>query len=259
MAADRVLGNLRLSSDGHSVGRQIDIDSWSIFDSSYTASNYVRDWLVSLKVGILGSGDVAKTLGRGFAAHGNSVKLGSRTPDSEKLKEWKKEVQAGTSTGTFAETAVFGDLLVVAVLGSAVDDAINLAGPKNFSGKVVIDATNALDFSRGLPPGLFTGPNESLGEKIQHKLPQAKVVKCFNTVPNSRMINPGDKSAEMLICGNDADAKRQVGQILKQFGWAGAIDIGGIAESRWLEAFVPLWVRTAASTNNWNSMFKILH
>jgi 8-hydroxy-5-deazaflavin:NADPH oxidoreductase len=214
--------------------------------------------LIVMKVGILGSGDVGKTLGRGFASHGNSVKLGSRTPDSEKLKVWRKEVQGETSTGTFAEAASFGDILVLAVLGSAVDDAIGLAGPKNFAGKLVIDATNALDFSKGMPPGLFTGLTDSLGEKIQRNLPQAKVVKCFNTVPNSRMINPGDKGAEMLICGNDPEAKRQVVQILKQFGWAGAIDIGGIGESRWLEALVPLWVRTAASLNSWNAMFKVL-
>jgi predicted dinucleotide-binding enzyme len=212
-----------------------------------------------MKVGILGSGDVAKALGRGFASHGNSVKLGSRTPDSEKLKEWRKEAQGETSTGTFAEAASYGDIVVFAVLGTAVDEAINLAGPKSFAGKVVIDTTNPLDFSKGMPPGLFTGLTDSLGERIQRELPQAKVVKCFNTVPNSRMVNPGEKGAEMLICGNNPEAKRQVVQILKQFGWAGAIDLGGIAESRWLEAFVPLWVRTAASTNNWNSMFKVLH
>jgi 8-hydroxy-5-deazaflavin:NADPH oxidoreductase len=212
-----------------------------------------------LKVGILGSGDVARTLGRGFASHGNSVKLGSRTPDSENLKVWRKEAQGETSTGTFAETASYGDILVFATLGSAVDDVIGLAGPKNFAGKLVVDTTNALDFSKGMPPGLFTGLTDSLGEKIQRKLPTAKVVKCFNTVPNSRMVSPGDKSAEMLICGNDPEAKRQVGQILKQFGWGGAIDIGGIGEAKWLEALVPLWVRTAVSTNNWNSMFKVLH
>ncbi len=212
-----------------------------------------------MKVGILGSGEVAKALGRGFASHGNSVKLGSRTPDSEKLKVWRKEVQGETSIGTFAEAASYGDTVVFAVLGTAVDDAINLAGPKNFTGKVVIDTTNPLDFSKGSPPGLFTGLTDSLGERVQRRLPQAKVVKCFNTVPNSRMVNPGDKTVEMLICGNDLEAKRQVVQILKQFGWAGAIDLGGIAESRWLEALVPLWVRTAASTNNWNSMFKVLH
>ncbi|MBO0889072.1 NAD(P)-binding domain-containing protein [Candidatus Bathyarchaeota archaeon] len=212
-----------------------------------------------MKVGILGSGDVGKTLGKGFAAHGHSVKLGSRTPDSEKLKVWKKEAHGETSTGTFAEAAGFGEILVLAPLGSAVDEVIGLAGPKNFAGKVVIDTTNPLDFSKGMPPGLFTGLNDSLGEKIQRKLPQSKVVKCFNTVPNSRMVNPGDKGAEMLICGDDAEAKREVVKILKQFGWAGAIDIGGIKESRWLEAFVPLWVRTAVSLNSWNAMFKVVH
>jgi 8-hydroxy-5-deazaflavin:NADPH oxidoreductase len=211
-----------------------------------------------LKVGILGSGDVAQTLGRGFASHGHAVRLGSRTPDSEKLKVWRKEAQGETSTGTFAETASYGDILVFATLGSAVDDVIGLAGPKNFAGKLIIDATNALDFSKGMPPGLFTGLTDSLGERIQRNLPTSKVVKCFNTVPNSRMINPGDKGAEMLICGNDPEAKRQVVQILKQFGWAGAIDIGGIGESRWLEAFVPLWVRTAVSLNSFNAMFKVV-
>ncbi len=212
-----------------------------------------------MKVGIIGSGDVGKTLGRGFAAHGHSVKLGSRTPDSEKLKEWRKEAHGDASTGTFAEAASYGDVIVFAPLGSAVDDVIGLAGAKSFSGKIVIDTTNALDFSKGMPPGLFTGLNDSLGEKIQRQLPHAKVVKCFNTVPNSRMVNPGDKSAEMLICGNDPEAKREVVEILKQFGWAGAIDIGGIKEAKWLEAFVPLWVRTAASLNSWNAMFKVLH
>ncbi len=150
-------------------------------------------------------------------------------------------------------------MLVFAPLGSAVDDVIGLAGAKNFAGKIVIDTTNALDFSKGMPPGLFTGLADSLGEQIQRKLPQAKVVKCFNTVPNSRMISPGDKTAEMLICGNDTEAKHKVTQILKEFGWAGAIDIGGITEAKWLEALVPLWVRAAVSLNSWNAMFKVLH
>ncbi len=212
-----------------------------------------------MKVGVLGTGDVARTLARGFADHGHSVMLGSRTPDSEKLKLWRKEAHGDTSTGTFAEAASYGDILVFAVLGSAVDDVITLAGPKNIGEKLVIDTTNALDFSKGSPPGLFTGLTDSLGERIQRQLPHSKVVKCFNTVPNSRMVNPGDEAVEMLICGNDPKAKGDVTSILKLFGWAGAIDIGGIVESRWLEAFVPLWVRTASSLNSWNTMFKVLH
>jgi 8-hydroxy-5-deazaflavin:NADPH oxidoreductase len=211
-----------------------------------------------MKIGILGSGVVGKTLGKGFAVQGHTVKIGSRKPDDEKLKEWRKDAKGDTSTGTFAEAASFGELLVFAPLGSALEDVVNLAGPKNFDGKVVVDTTNALDFSRGMPPGLFTGPNDSLGERLQKRLPQAKIVKCFNTVPNSRMVNPGDKTAEMLICGNDAEAKMKVVQILRDFGWAGAIDIGGIKEASWLEALVPLWVRTASSVHSWNAMFKVL-
>lgn len=212
-----------------------------------------------MKVGVLGTGVVATTLAEGFANHGHSVMLGSRTPDSEKLRDLSKKMEGKASTGTFAEAASYGDILVFAILGSAVDEVINLAGPKNFAGKLVIDTTNPLDFSKGFPPGLLTGLTDSLGERIQRKLPNAKVVKCFNTVPNSRMINPGDNSAEMLICGNDKQAKQEVISVLKQFGWAGAIDIGGITESRWLEAFVPLWARTASTLNSWNAMFKVLH
>ena len=223
-------------------------------------ASYERKTIVdSMKIGIIGSGVVGQTLGQGFAAQGHAVKIGSRTPNSEKLSAWRKNVHGDLSTGTFAEAAGYGELIVFAPLGSAADSVIDLAGIKNFSGKVVIDTTNALDFSKGMPPGLFTGVNDSLGERIQRKLPTAKVVKCFNTVPNSRMTSPGDKTAEMLICGNNADAKQQVVQILRQFGWAGAIDIGGIGEAFWLEALVPLWVRTANSLNSWNTMFKVLH
>ncbi|MGH9920143.1 MAG: NADPH-dependent F420 reductase, partial [Nitrososphaerales archaeon] len=126
-------------------------------------------------------------------------------------------------------------------------------------GKVVIDATNALDFSKGMPPGLFVGTTDSLGERIQRKLPEARVVKCFNTVPNSQMVDPTYEGVEMMFCGNDAAAKQEVLKILKEFGWKGAIDVGGIDGARWLEALTTLWVRVAISLNNWNSVFKVLH
>jgi 8-hydroxy-5-deazaflavin:NADPH oxidoreductase len=212
-----------------------------------------------MKVGVLGSGDVARALGHGFAEHGYNVMLGSRTPNSEKLKVWRKETPGETRTGTFVEAAAYGEILVLAVLGSVINEAIDLAVTKNFDGKLVIDTTNPLDFSKGMPPELFTGFNDSLGERIQRKLPKAKVVKCFNTVPNSQMVGPTDNSVEMLICGNDPEAKQRVASILKQFGWAGAIDLGGITEARWLEAFVPLWVRTSMAVNSWNTVFKVLH
>ena len=212
------------------------------------------------KVGIIGSGDVGQALGRGFAMHGYEVKLGSRTPDSEKLKAWKAKCQGKASTGTFSETAAHGEILVLATLGTAVEDAIKLCGSESFAGKLVIDATNPLEFSKGMPPGLFVGTTDSLGEKIQRKLPTAKVVKCFNMVNSQTMINPKMKEGlpDMVICGDDEAAKRAVTSILREFGWGEPIDIGGIDGARWLEAYVALWVRLAMKTGNWAIAAKFL-
>jgi predicted dinucleotide-binding enzyme len=215
-----------------------------------------------MKVAILGSGDVGQALGRGFASRGYDVMLGSRTPGSDRLTAWA-EAAGGkdriASTGTFARAAAYGDLIVLATLGTATEEVIDLAGPSNFRGKVLIDVTNPLDFSKGMPPGLFVGMTDSLGERIQRKLPEAKVVKCFNSVNNRQMVGPTYKDVEMMICGNDAAAKKEVTRILKEFGWKGAIDVGGIDGARWLEALVPLWVRAGAALNTWNHVVKILH
>ena len=210
-----------------------------------------------MKVGILGSGVVGQALGRGFANRGHPVMLGTGSPGSDKLLEWVQSTGKNASTGSFAEAAAFGDILVFATLGSAVERVIELAGKENFSGKVLIDVTNPLDFS-GKSVGLFVGINDSLGERIQRWLPKAKVVKCFNTVGNSQMVNPRHKDGEMLICGDDAAAKEQVAKIVKEFGWKGAIDVGGIEGARWLEALVPLWVRLGAKFNSRDHIFAIL-
>ena len=210
-----------------------------------------------MKVGILGSGVVGQALGSGFASRGYSVKLSSRTPYSQKLKEWVRKNGKNASTGTFAEAAAFGDLLVLATPGTAAEVAIDLAGRNNFDGKVLIDVTNALDF-RGGSAGLFVGTTDSLGERIQNKLPKAKVVKCFNTVGNTQMVDPKHKDAEMLICGNDDAAKKEVSRIVTEFGWKGVIDVGGIDGARWLEALVPLWVRVGTKLNVWDHVFKVL-
>ena len=204
------------------------------------------------KVGILGSGDVGQALGRGFASHGYDVKIGSRTPESEKLKAWAAKCRGKASTGTFSEAAAHGEILVLATLGTAVEEAISLSGREKFAGKLVIDATNPLDFSKGMPPGLFVGTTDSLGERVQHLLPTAKVVKSFNIVNNQTMVNPKMKEGlpDMVICGNDEGAKRQVAGILKEFGWAEPIDIGGIEGARWLEAYTALWVRLALKLGN---------
>jgi hypothetical protein len=132
------------------------------------------------KVGILGSGDVGQALGRGFASHGYDVKIGSRTPESEKLKAWVAKCQGKASTGTSSEAAAHGEILVLATLGTAVEEAISLSGREKFAAKLVIDATNPLDFSKvmrgNVSPGLFVGTTDSLGERVQRLLPTAKVV-----------------------------------------------------------------------------------
>jgi predicted dinucleotide-binding enzyme len=213
-----------------------------------------------MRIGILGSGDVGQALGRGFASRGYDVMIGSRSPDSDKLKAWLQHTSGNVSTGTFAEAAAHGEILVLATLGTAVENVINLAGAEKFSGKVVIDTTNPLDSSKGSFPTLFVGIDDSLGQRTQRKLPQAKVVKCFNTVPNPQMVDPqfSEGKPEMLICGNDAEAKKTVIRILEDFGWPGAIDIGGIEEATWLEALVPLWVRVGDALNTWRHAFKVL-
>jgi predicted dinucleotide-binding enzyme len=213
-----------------------------------------------MRVGIIGSGDVGRALGRGFASRGYDVKIGSRSPDSEKLKTWLSEVSGKISTGNFAQTAAHGEIIVLATLGAAVEEAIRIAGQENFDKKLVIDVTNPLDFSRGMPPGLLIGVNDSNGERVQRLLPNARIVKCFNTVPNSQQVDPKftEGSPEMLICGNDKEAKQAVVKILKEFGWPGEIDIGGIEGARWLEALVPLWVRVGTALNTWNHAFRVV-
>ncbi len=209
------------------------------------------------RVGILGSGVVGQALGSGFSSRGYEVMLGSRTPRSDKLMAWAKKAGTNATTGSFAEAAGYGDIVLIATLGTVAEEVVDLAGVENFDGKLVIDTTNPLDFSSGAPPGLFVGLTDSLGERIQRKLPNAKVVKCFNTVPSSQMVHPTYENARMLICGYDVAAKRKVTGILKEFGWEGSIDCGGIDGARWLEAIVPLWVRVGTALDVWSHAFVV--
>lgn len=210
-----------------------------------------------MKIGVLGSGKVGQALAKGFASHGYEVMIASRNENNRKLKSWAKKVSNKISTGSFSQASIHGDAIVLATLGSGTEEAIDLAGPSNFKGKLVIDATNPLDVSKSSPLGLFVGTTDSLGERIQRKLPDTKVVKCFNTVPNTQMVNPTFKDPMMLICGDDVTAKRVVAKILKQFGWKKIIDIGGIDGARWLEALTALWVRVGLALNTWNHIFNV--
>ena len=214
-----------------------------------------------MKIGILGSGDVGRKLADGFIELGHQVKIGSRDPRQSKLTEWiDKHDKEKASSGTFADTASFGELVVLATLWTGTADAIRHADSRNFASKIVIDVTNPLDFSNGMPPRLALGHTDSAGETVQRMLPDSKVVKTFNIVGNPHMIHPdfpGGKPT-MFICGNDDEAKKMVtNDILTRFGWE-TIDIGGIEGSRLLEPLALLWIMHYFRTGNGNHAFKLL-
>jgi predicted dinucleotide-binding enzyme len=209
-----------------------------------------------VRIGILGSGDVAKALAKGFVGRGDTVKLGTRSP--EKLADFVKQAGKNASVGSFADAAAFGELLVLATKWDGTENVIKLADPKNAAGKVVIDVTNPLDFSKG-GPALAVGHSDSGGERVQRWLPQAKVVKAFNIVGNTAMVHPKfpGGTPDMFIAGNDDGAKRAVTDICKAFGWP-AIDLGGIEAARYLEPLAMVWIVYGFRTNTWNHAFKLL-
>ena len=211
-----------------------------------------------MKIGILGSGGVARTLGAGFLKHGYEVMLGTREP--AKLADWVKENPKGRA-GSFGDVAKFAELVVLAVKGTVALDALRAAGAANLEGKTVIDATNPITDA---PPvngvlNFFTNFNESLMEGLQREFPGARFVKAFNSVGAVMMVNPQFKGGKptMFICGNDDEAKQQVAAILDQFGWETA-DMGKIEAARAIEPLCILWCIPGFSRNQWTHAFKLL-
>ena len=213
-----------------------------------------------MKIGILGTGVVGQALGTGFTALGHDVKMGSREPGNDKAREWATRAGAHASTGTFAETAKFAEVAVLALLWSGTENALRLAEPGNLAGKVVIDATNPLVVHPDGPPTLALGHSDSGGEQVQRWLPGAKVVKAFNTVGNAFMVKPQFPGGppDMFFCGNDEGAKQTVTRLLEDFGWKRPIDIGGIEGARELEPLAILWVKIGIRSGSWNHAFKLL-
>jgi len=213
-----------------------------------------------MRVGILGSGDVARTLGNGFGTLGHELKIGTRHPEQPKVQEWLKGSPGKRMVGSFADAAEFGEVVVVATLGMATAEAVRAAGPARFRGKVVIDTTNPLVFHENAPPSLAIGTTTSAGEELQKLLPEARVVKAFNIIGNAHFFRPSFPGGppDMYICGNDAAAKTTVTEILHSFGWPSVIDLGGIEGSRELESLCVLWVKTALRFGSWDLAFKVL-
>lgn len=213
-----------------------------------------------MKAGILGSGAVGQYLSKGFAKYGYQVMMGTRNPDDPKIIEWLSGSDEKVKAGTFSQTSEFGDILVLATLWTGTESAINLAGKENFKEKILIDATNPLDFSRGLPPSLYIGHTDSGGEQVQRWLPDTRVVKAFNIVGHANMVDPEfpEGKPDMFICGNDAGAKKEVTKILNTFGWPFVTDIGDISGARELESLCILWVKYAIISGQWNHAFKVV-
>ena len=212
-----------------------------------------------MKVGVLGSGDVAKTLAAGLIKHGHQVMLGTR--DAGKLKAFVAE-HRGAQTGGFADAAKFGEVVVLAVKGTVALEALNVAGAANLANKPVIDATNPI---ADAPPAngvlkFFTNLDQSLMERAQAAFPEARFVKAFNSVGHAMMVNPQYKAGKptMFICGNDDKAKATVRGILDQFGWETA-DMGKAEAARAIEPLCMLWCIPGFIRNEWTHAFKLLH
>jgi predicted dinucleotide-binding enzyme len=203
-----------------------------------------------MRVAVLGTGDVGSNLATKMVELGHQVRMGSRT--QEKARSWAASNGRNASGGTFAEAAAFGEVVFNCTLGAASLQALKSAGTENLKGKVIIDVSNPLDFSKGMPPTLTVSNTDSVGEQIQREFPSAKVVKALNMVGHDLHVNPGLVRGEhdLFICGNDDAAKGKATEILRDwFGWKSVIDLGGISASRGMEMYLPLWVTIAMRDN----------
>ena len=212
-----------------------------------------------MRVGVLGSGVVGRTLAEGFSRHGQETMLGTR--NIAKLADWQKE-HPSIQLGSFSEAARFGEIVVLSVKGSAAFDVLCAAGAANLSGKPVIDTTNPIADAPAIDSVLrfFTNLDESLMERLQREFSDARFVKAFNSVGAARMVNPRYKDGmpTMFVCGNDAAAKKTVAGILVDFGWDVA-DMGSAQAARAIEPLCMLWCILGLRDNEWTHAFKLMH
>ncbi len=210
------------------------------------------------KIGIIGSGVVARTLGNGFLKHGYEVMMGTR--DVTKLSEWKEKGGEKAHVGSFEDAAKYGKIVVLAVKGSAAAKAIDEAGPQNLQWKTVIDTTNPI---ADAPPEngvikFFTNLDESLMEQLQYRFPEIHFVKAFSCVGNAYMVDPPfAEKPTMFICGNNDDAKKKVRGILDEFGWE-VEGMGKATGARAIEPLCMLWCIPGILNGKWNHAFRLI-
>jgi 8-hydroxy-5-deazaflavin:NADPH oxidoreductase len=228
---------------------------------------------MQVRLGILGSGVVGKTLAARLADLGHEVMVGTRDPDETLSRTepdqycnppfgtWQLE-HPEVELGTFGETAAHGEMVVNATAGVVSLEALDMAGEENLSGKVLIDISNPLDFSKGMPPTLSVSNTDSLGEQIQRRFVEAKVVKTLHTMNAYLMVDLaqlGGGDHTVFVCGNDAEAKERVTELLGSFGWTDIIDLGDISTARGTEMLMPIWLRLCGALQRPLFNFKIVH
>lgn len=217
-----------------------------------------------MKIAVLGTGTVGDTIGSRLIELNHSVMMGSRTANNEKALAFTAKHKDKAYAGSFADAAKFGEVIFNCTKGESSIAVLKSAGME-INGKIIIDISNPLDFSKGMPPGLIPtlSNTNSLGEEIQKVFPQAKVVKTLNTMWCGLMVNPnmiGGGNHTNFICGNDAEAKAKVKLLLNEFGWKNEniLDLGDISNARGTESVLPIWLRVWGATKNGAFNFKIV-
>jgi len=200
-----------------------------------------------MRIGVLGTGIVGRAIATKLVGLEHEVMMGSRTADNEGAAAWVASAGDNASQGTFADAAALGELLFNCTAGTASIEALALARAENLAGKTLVDVSNPLDFSQGMPPTLFVCNTDSLAEQIQRAFPEARVVKTLNTINHEVMVDPAKVAGEhdVFVCGNDETAKRDVVALLESFGWPATsiVDLGDITAARGTEAYLLLWLR----------------
>jgi 8-hydroxy-5-deazaflavin:NADPH oxidoreductase len=216
-----------------------------------------------MRIAVLGTGTVGRTIGTKLVELGHEVTMGSRTADNENAREWVSAAGGGAAQGTFEDAASGAELVFNCTGGAVALDVLRAAGAANLAGKVVVDASNPLDFSQGMPPTLTVCNTDSVGEQLQREFPDARVVKTLNTVNTAVMTNPSGVPGphNLFISGNDSEAKTTVKGILGDFGWPqhAIIDLGDITGARGQEMYLPLWLRLMGTLGRPDFNIAVVH
>lgn len=212
-----------------------------------------------MHIGIIGSGEVAQSLGEGLVKLGHDVMLGGLDSKDKELQAWKKRVGKKGEIGNATEAASYAETAILAIAWHAAEDVLTLIRPE-LAGKIVVDVTNPLIFFDDAPPQLSVGHNISGGEIVQHSLPDSHVVKTLNYINHEHMVHPKYKEGKpvMFLCGNNQSAKNHTIELMTELGWEDIVDIGEIEKSRLLEPLSLLWIEYGVARDTWNHAIAFL-